>query len=168
MADIAYDDRQLVLDTAASGLAVRQSGIGLHTTSIMLMGIAMPVVLLFAIQPSVMREAGPVALYVMAAVFAISAGIYVHSVLRPGRLASAAFDSAGRTVTLVWSGAFATTNREIHFADIAGVAMSVTAGTDGQPCRSAELYLKNGQKVPLPEGTEDSHVLAVRELLGLA
>ena len=167
MVDIAFEQGQLILDTPEAQVANR-TGINLHAMSPILIGLAAPFVLLYVIQPSMMEHASFVATLLMTAVFVISAAIYVHSVLSPGRIVAAAFDPEGQTVTLVRAGRFAISNREVHFKDIAGVGMTIDYDDDGYPTRSAELRLRDGRIFTLPEGTEESHILSLREVLGLS
>ena len=167
MVDFAFEQGQLILDTPEAQSA-GSSGVNMHALSPILIGLAAPFVLLFVIQPAMMEHVSFVATLLMTAVFVISAGIYVHSVLSPGKIVAAAFDPAGQTVTLVRAGRFAISNREIHFKDVAGVGMSVDYDDDGYPTRTAELRLRDGRIFNLPEGTEESHILSLREVLGLA
>jgi hypothetical protein len=167
MVGIAYEQGQLILDTPEAQSAGGGS-VNLHIMSPILIGLAAPFVLLYIVQPLAMAQVAFVATPVMLAVFVLSAGIYVHSVLSPGEIVAALFDPAGRTVTLVRAGRFGVSNREVHFSDIANIGMTVDYDNDGYPIRSAELRLLGGRIFRLPEGTEESHILSVREVLGLA
>lgn len=167
MVDIAFERGQLILDTPGAQYA-GPGGISFHALSPILIGLAAPFVLLFVIEPAMMEHVSFIATLLLSAVFVISAGVYVHSVLSPGKIVAAAFDPDGQTLTLFRAGRFATSNREIHFKDIAGVGMSVDYDGDGYPMRSAELRLRDGRVFILPEGTEESHILSLREVLGVA
>jgi hypothetical protein len=167
MADITLEQAPLVIDTAAAQRAGR-CGIDLHAISLILIATAAPVVALNVIYPSLLDGINFPAMLLMVAVFVVSAGIYVHSVLSPGKIIAAAFDPAGQTVTLIHDGRFAIFNRDIHFTDIAAITMKFECGADSSPTEYAELRLKNGRSFALPEGTEESHILSIREVVGLA
>lgn len=167
MADIAFEQAPLVIDTAAAQRAGR-CGIDLHALAPILIVLAAPLVSLNVIYPSLLEGMSLPAVLLMGAVFVVSAGIYVHSVLSPGKVIAAAFDPAGRTVTLIHDGRFAVFNRDIHFTDIAAIGMAVACEADNNPTEHAELRLKNGRRFLLPEGTEESHILSIREVMGLA
>jgi hypothetical protein len=167
MVDIAFEQGQFLIDEAEAQHR-RRGGINLHAVSPILIGLAAPIVALNVVHPSLLERMSHLDLVLMIFVFVIAAGIFVHSVLSPGKVVAAAFDPAGRTVTLVHAGHFAIINRDIHFSDIAGFGMAVDSDLDGNISRRAELHLKNGQCYTLPEGTEESHVLSAREITGLA
>lgn len=168
MADIAVEHAQLVLDAPVSPGAAPRSRLTLHLLSPILIGIATPMVAAIIAGPGVLGSLHAEATALLAIVFAIASGIYIYTVLVPGEIVAARFDPEGRVVTLVHSGRFALTNRELHFSDVADVALVHDVDATGTLGRSAEIKLRNGRTLKLPAGTEASHVLSAREVTGLA
>jgi hypothetical protein len=168
MADIAVEHAQLVLDAPVIPGAAPRSRLTLHMLSPILIGIATPLVAAIIAGPGVLGSLHAEATALMALVFAAASGIYVYTVLVPGEIVAARFDPEGRMVTLVHSGRFALTNRELHFSEVADVALAHDVDQTGTLCRTAELRLRTGRTLRLPAGTEASHVLSAREVMGLA
>lgn len=168
MVDIAAEHVQLVLDTPEAPVAVSGRLLSLHTVSPVLIGIATPLVAAVIAGPGVLAGVHLEALALLALVFLSASGIYIYCVLAPGEIVAASFDAEGRMVTLVHSGRFAVTNREIHFSEVADMTLTSDPDETGKACRRAELRLRNGRTLRLPAGTEASHVLSAREVMGLA
>jgi hypothetical protein len=168
MADIAVEHAQLVLDAPEAPVAGSGRLLSLHTVSPVLIGIATPLVAAVIAGPGVLAGVHLEALALLASVFLAAAAIYIYCVLVPGEIVAASFDPEGRMVMLVHAGRFAITNREIHFSEVADVRLVSELDTTGNARRMALLELRNGHTLRLPAGTEASHVLSAREIMGLA
>lgn len=168
MADIAVEHAQLVLDAPVMPGVAPRSRLTLHMLSPILIGIATPLVAAIIAGPGVLGSLYQEATALLALIFAAASGIYIYTVLVPGEIVAARFDPEGRVVTLVHAGRFAVTNRELHFSDVADVALLHDVDATGTLCRSAGMRLRNGRTLRLPAGTEASHVLSAREVMGLA
>ena len=168
MTDIAVEHAQLVLDAPVDAGARQRSRLTLHMLAPILIGIATPLVAAIIVGPAVLGAWFGEATALLAIVFAVASGVYIYTVIVPGEIVAARFDAEDRMVTLVHAGRFALTNRELHFSEIADVALGFGSDADGGLCRTAEIRLRNGRTLRLPAGTEASHVLSAREVMGLA
>jgi hypothetical protein len=165
MASFALDSNRLLL---SDGSGDGRAGVDLQALSPILIGFMCPFVVLLLIDPAALRHVQFAAILVLILGFVLSATVFVHATLTPGRTTAIAFDAQARIATITRRGAFASRRRSVAFADIQSLELATAYDDDGYPTRTPELHLASGEVIELPAGTQEADLDAVGRMLGFA
>ncbi|MFM9940739.1 MAG: hypothetical protein ACKVP7_14745 [Hyphomicrobiaceae bacterium] len=146
-----------------AGFASRLS----RAASPVIIGLVAPILLMMIIDPSMLKHARFLIVAVLIPMLIISIGIYTYSVLNPGEVCGLVVHQAARKLEIVEANIFASRKTEVAFSEIANARVVAGYDRDGYPTSVAELVLRTGQRVPLPAGTADVQVKALRLAIGL-
>jgi hypothetical protein len=130
-------------------------------------GLMAPILLMQLLDPAILKHARFLVVAVLIPLLLVSVAIYVYSVLNPGDVCGLVVDPKARRVEVVQANMFASRRTGIAFSDIAKVHVVAGYDRDGYAESRAELVLLTGERVPLPAGTADAQVLAMRRAIGL-
>jgi hypothetical protein len=165
MATLAFDNNRLLL---SDGTDPKGAGLDLQALSPVLIGFLAPFVVLLLLDPAALRHVQFAATLVLILGFVLSAAVFVHSALTPGRTTAVSLDPKARVATITRRGAFASRCRNIPFAEVEALELATTYDDDGYPTQAPELHLASGEVIALPAGTSEAHLDAVGRMLGLS
>jgi len=92
--------------------------------------------------------------------------MYACSVFSPGPVKAVTFDRHNRRVIVERQGSFASTNQEVDFEQIASMQMIHDYDQDGYGSTTPMVVLRSREGLLLPSGTSETHLKALRSLLG--
>lgn len=130
-----------------------------------LIGLMSPVLVISLIDPKALTNGGALLHVYLLAIFVVATGIYAWSVLDPGDVTRITFDKAARKVIAERAGLFARSQIEFDFADVASIRFETHYDDDGYQTSVPVLVLAGRQTLPLPAGTTEADVAAMRALI---
>ena len=108
MFELYADGQRLILASPESEGETARSGINMHALSPILLGILLPIVAIYIWDPAAMRHMRIVLYTVLFGLMCAAVGLFVYSVMNPGRIVSVVCNKADRVVELTWQGVVAT------------------------------------------------------------
>jgi hypothetical protein len=132
-----------------------------------LIGLMAPMLLMLAIEPGLVRHAHFLVTALLIPILLIAVGIYIYCVVSPGDVNGVVVDTATRQISIVQSNMFATRSTQMPFAAITSVRTIAGYDRDGYATRQTELVTRRAERIPLPAGTTDAEVTALKQVLGL-
>jgi len=137
-----------------------------HAMVPVLLGLLVPALVLFVVDRRALGSASVLLHIYLIAIFVIATLAYIVSVFDQGEVTNAIFDKATRLVTIERTGLLAVKNEEIPFSEIASVRLETRYDDDGYKSAVPLIVLATREVVPLPSGSTEADVAAMREILG--
>lgn len=137
-----------------------------HAMVPVLIVLLVPALVLFLVDRRALGSASVLLHIYLIAIFVIATIAYIISVFDQGEVTSAVFDKATRLVTIERTGLLAVKTEEIPFGEIASVRLETRYDDDGYRSAVPLIVLATREVVPLPSGSTESDVAAMREILG--
>lgn len=128
----------------------------------MLIGVLLPIVLLVRQG----HTASDIAHTYLIAIFVITAAAFVYSVFEPGEVTAAEVHQAQKVIAIERTGLLARSVITVPFSDIIMVRMETRYDSAGLPMTYPALVLTTRQTLPLPTGTTESDIVAIRTIIG--
>ncbi len=160
---IMTDDRMAIGETVSAGPGSLRR---LQAASPLLVGLLVPLVIVYMLDPAMLRHARFVITLLLVAVMVVAAALYIASVLTSGDVRSVILDVRNRVVELVMDGAFATSNLKVPFDEIATVKRIRVGGREGYGESRMLIELRNKQLIELPEDMTDADIATMLSALG--
>jgi len=136
--------------------------LGLQATSMVLIGLAAPVIVFAIVDPMLLHHGRLMVLAMLMPALFVAVGVYAYSVLMPGEVASIIVDREQRRLEVQRQGSFAARSESLAFDDIAQLRLSRHYDDDGYAWTEAQIMLRSGASILL------SNMSAERELNMLA
>jgi hypothetical protein len=136
-----------------------------HGLPMVLLGLLAPVLVLLIIDPRAVANVSVVAHIYMTALFVIAAIAFLISVFETADVTSVSFDKTSRSITLERTGTLATSEISLQFADVSTVRIESRYDDDGYQTSIPVLVLTTRETIPLPAGTTEQDVIAMRAML---
>jgi hypothetical protein len=136
-----------------------------HGLPMVLLGLLAPVIVLLIIDPRAIANVSVVAHIYMWALFAMAAGAFLISVFETADITSVTFDKPSRSITLGRTGTLARSETSLRFADVSTVRIESRYDDDGYQTSTPVLVLTTRETIPLPAGTTEQDVIAMRAML---
>lgn len=133
---------------------------------LILFALAAPVLVLIAVDPRAFSSATVIAYIYLPAIFVVAMVAFLISVFETGDVTSVTIDKPTRTVTVVRSGMLAKSAISLPFAEVITARIETRYDDDGYKTLLPVLVLATREIIPLPAGTSESDVAAMRALLG--
>lgn len=149
------------------GAAQAERHINLHAASPILIGLTVPMVAVYILDPGALQHARLMLPLLLVSLFFVSLVLFAHALLIPGDVKAVAFDATARRVNLVREGLFSKNNLDIPFSQVAGLRMNRDYDGDGYDTVTAQLVLVTRDVVDLPEGTTEADLATIRRATGL-
>lgn len=131
-----------------------------------LIGLMAPLLVMLTIEPSLVRHAQFMIAALLIPILLIAVGICIYCVLSPGEVSGVIVDTATRQLTVVQSNFFATRSSAMPFTAITSVRVVAGYDRDGYATRRTEVVTRRSERIPLPAGTTDAEIAALRQVLG--
>ena len=147
------------------GVETESNYAGRHALVPVLLGLAAPVIVLSLVDPRALASASVILHVYLFLIFAIATTAYIYSVFAPGDITKVTFQKRRRVVIAERAGLFATTRSEILFSDIASVRIENRYDDDGYETPVPVIVLTDHKVLPLPAGTTEADVTAMRGLM---
>lgn len=119
-------------------------------------GLTAPAALMLMIDPAIASRLASVLPGLLLPFLLVTIAICIYCVLVPGKVAAVLSDASERTLTLIETNLFARRRTVLPFGDIAGVVLANAYDRDGYATRRAELVLRSGERMPLPEWIDET------------
>jgi hypothetical protein len=130
-----------------------------------LVGLIAPLVLIVLLNPAMLENARAGVMTLLVVLFCLVTLIFIYSVFAQKVLARVIFDPALRKAQFVHESLFAADIEELPFDRIRELRVHQHYDRDGYSAPRAELVLRNGDVILLPEGILAAHCLEVNALL---
>lgn len=153
--------------TAKTGQFSVQSSVSTHRHGLpmVLLGLLAPVIVLLIIDPRAVANVSVVAHIYMWALFVIAAFAFLFSVFETADVTSVTFDKPSRSITLERTGSLAKSETSLRFGDVSTVRIESRYDDDGYQTSIPVLVLTTRETIPLPAGTTEQDVIAMRAML---
>ena len=136
-----------------------------HGLPMVLLGLLAPMLVLLIVDPRAVANVSVVAHIYMWALFVISAGAFLISVFETADVTSVTFDKPSRSITLERTGSLAKSETSLRFGDVSTVRIESRYDDDGYQTSIPVLVLTTRETIPLPAGTTEQDVIAMRAML---
>ena len=138
---------------------------GLRWLSPVLVGLSLPFVATLVLFPVLLAHVWIPVVTLLMLMVVMSIVAYSASVLLQGDITGLVIDRAGKTITLVQEGPFATRTTPLPLSEIADLQQSVAYDRDGYCEQTVNLRLKDGTSLPLPRTLSPTELAAARQAL---
>jgi hypothetical protein len=153
--------------TAKTGQFSVQSSVSTHRHGLpmVLLGLLAPMIVLLIIDPRAVANVSVVAHIYMWALFVIAAIAFLISLFETADVTSVTFDKPSRSITLLRTGTLAKSQTSLRFTDVSTVRVESRYDDDGYQTSIPVLVLTTRETIPLPAGTTEQDVIAMRAML---
>ncbi|HRD78167.1 MAG TPA: hypothetical protein PK264_19890 [Hyphomicrobiaceae bacterium] len=141
--------------------------IGLQATSMVLFGLAAPVILFSLVDPNLLRHGKLVVLALLMPALFVAVGVYVYSVLVPGDVASIVVDPQLRQIELSRNGSFAIRSEIIPFDEVERVLLARHYDDDGYGVVEGQLRLRSGATIAISGFSSEDTIKALARAIGV-
>lgn len=167
MSNLFRDGERLVLTPANNDNAVPIAGMNHAMISPILIGMVVPFLLLYLIDPAILRHVRLVVWIALSLMFVITTVLFMISLWCTGTLTGVICDRNRRSVELLWQTPLSTKSQEVPFKDVSALRVRAQYDDDGYTDSAAELILRSKQCVTLPAGTTETQLAPMRAAIGL-
>jgi hypothetical protein len=136
-----------------------------HGLPMVLLGLFAPMLVLLVIDPRAVANVSVVAHIYLWALFLIATAAFLISVFETADVTSVTFDKPSRSIILERTGSLARSETSLRFADVATVRIETRYDDDGYQTSIPVLVLATRETIPLPAGTTEQDVVAMRAML---
>lgn len=157
----------LVLATPDAAADKPTTGYNVHALSPLLIGLVVPFIGLYMLDPSALRHARLVIFVCLVFLLFAATVLFVYSALNPGSIVSVTCDRNSQTLELIWQGPLSVSTRVIPFDEIGALRSRKDYDQDGYATSVAELALTSREVIVLPAGVTDAHLQHLRAAIGL-
>ena len=133
-----------------------------------LIGLSAPALVLLLIDPHALASASLVIQLYLYALFAIATGAYLVSLFDTGEVTRVTMDNKARRFIVERTGMLVKSETEILYADVATIRVETRYDDDGYQTSVPVLVLTTRETVPLPAGTTEGNVVAMRAMMKAA
>ena len=138
----------------------------LHVLMPILVGLVAPVCALLVVDPRALASFSVMIQIYLIALLIIATIAFVISIFDQGDVTKVIFDRANKVVIVERTGLLARKLTEIPFVDIANIRIETRYDDDGYQAAVPFLTLSTHETIPLPVGTGEVEVAAMRAILG--
>ena len=137
-----------------------------HLLLPVLIGLLAPTLALLLVDARALASFSVMIQMYLIAMLIIATGAFVISIFDQGEVTKVVFDKANKVVAVERTGLLATRLTEIPFVDIASIRIETRYDDDGYQAAVPVLTLSSRETIPLPAGTGETEVAAMRAIIG--
>lgn len=163
---LAANSSVFVLGTVASD-SHGERRFNLHLLPPVLIGLAVPLISIGILDPAGLRHARVVIIALLLGLLVIAALLFLLSLVSTAEVRAVVFDRRSRRIGLVQSGILADVTVEVAFDQVRSIGAATRFDRDGYRYNQAEIVLRDGRRIALPEGTSSEAISRAKTLLGL-
>lgn len=167
MTELLKSGDRLVFAEPGFGDGEKSDALHLRALSPFLIGLVVPFLVIYLMDPAMVRPVRLVIWLGLMCLFLLSCGLFVFSAMSQQRLTNVVCDPATASIELTWRGPLSSEFQSIPFKDIAFVRLRSDETEDGYPTSVPELVLRSRQVIALPPATTESQVRVLRAVIGL-
>ena len=166
MVVLSEDGRDLILHSSDYRPCAIASRLTMSSVVAMIVGLSAPVLVFAVIDPSILAQAKFMLTTIAICAMLVCIMMYVCSAISPGPVKAVTFDRRNRRLILERQGNFASTSQEIDFEQISSLRMVQSYDQDGYGSSEPMVVLRSREGLTLPAGTAESHLQALRTIVG--
>ncbi len=137
-----------------------------HLLMPVLIGLLAPLLALLLVDARALVNFSVMIQIYLIAMLIIATGAFLISIFDQGEVTNVVFDKANKVVAVERTGLLATKLTEIPFVDIASIRIETRYDDDGYKAAVPVLTLSSRETIPLPAGTGEAEVAAMRAIIG--
>lgn len=130
-----------------------------------LIGLSAPVLVLLLVDAQALGSVNLIIQLYVYALFVIATLLFVISVFDQGEVTRITVEKSAKRVLIERTGMLARSVSELPFSDIASVRMETRCDDDGYETTIPLIVLTTRDTLPMPAGTTESEIAAMRALL---
>lgn len=137
-----------------------------HAAMPVLIGLAAPIMVLFAIDSRALSSANVLLHLYPLAIFVLGTVVYIINVFDQGDVTKIIFDKPARTLQIERTGLLSKKSEMLDFDDIAHIRMDWHFDDDGYKTAMPQIVLSSHDTIPLPANTTEADIAAMRQIIG--
>jgi hypothetical protein len=148
------------------GTSVRSNSRRLHLLMPVLIGLMAPALALLLVDARALASFTVMIQIYLIAMLIVATGAFVISIFDQGEVTKVVFDKVNKVAAIERTGLLATRLTEIPFTDISSIRIETRYDDDGYQAAFPVLNLSSREIIPLPAGTGEAEVAAMRAIIG--